>query len=1215
MVLLADGTVWTKGANARGQLGSGSTTDRSTWAPVSGLSGVSKIAAAYYTGYALLSSGSVKAWGYNNNGQVGDGTTTTQLTPVQVSGLTAGVTQVAAGVYTGFALLSNGSVKAWGNNIAGQVGDGSTTQRLTPVQVSGLTSGVTQIASANYNGFALLSNGSVRAWGNNGNGQVGDGSTTQRLTPVQVSGLTSGVTQVAAAANNGYALLADGSVKAWGFNGTGPVGDGTNTQRLAPVQVSGLTSGVTQIAAGANTGYALLADGSVRAWGRNDLGQVGDGSTTNQLAPVSVSLPAGHVVQRLGTNAVTSYAAPIVMGETTLSVDVVETTIAAGSAATVRAMVQKASDSSGVSGAPVTLTATAGAVLAAVSGSTDAAGMFQTTVTPDVWTTPGGLVSVAARNDVSSVADTVSVLGSNVVVAGGGYSSVLTQSEVVFPSPVVDAVAAGLANRWFMVLLADGTVWTKGFNGRGQLGDGSTTARSTWAPVAGLSGVTKIAAALFTAFAVLSDGSLKAWGYNNVGQVGDGSTTQRLTPVQVSGLTSGVTQITASTSAGFALLSDGSVKAWGGNNFGQVGDGSTTNRSTPVPVSGLSGVTQIAAGSYNGYALAGGSVKAWGYNDNGQVGDGSTAERLTPVQVSGLSGVTRIAAGAGTGYALAGGSVSAWGINGNGQVGDGSTTDRLTPVQVSGLTSGVTQIATAANTGYALLSSGSVSAWGANGSGQVGDGSTTDRLTPVSVSLPSGRVAQRVGANSTTSNTALIVVNSAGTIVEGPPTVSVDIVQTTIAAGSAATVRAMAQASNSSGVAGASVTLEATAGAVLGAVSGSTDYTGVFQTTVTPDTWTVPGGIVSVTARNDVSSGTDTVTVLGSNVIVAGNGYASVMAQSELVFPSPVVDALAAGSTSAWFMVLLADGTVWTKGTNTRGQLGSGSTTDRLTWAPVAGLSGVTKIAAGFDAGFALLSDGSVRAWGFNGNGQVGDGSTTNRLAPVQVSGLTSGVTQIAAGNYAGYALLSDGSVRAWGFNDNGQVGDGSTTNRLTPVQVSGLSGVTQIASGGSTGYALASGGSVWAWGANFIGQVGDGTTTARLMPVQASGLTSGATQIAAGLYTGYASLSDGSVRAWGYNNVGQVGDGSTTDRLTPVQVTGLSGVTQIVAGGSTGYALVSGGSVKAWGGNLYGQVGDGSTTARLTPVSMSLPAGHVAQRLGANSSASYTAMIVMQSS
>jgi alpha-tubulin suppressor-like RCC1 family protein len=426
----------------------------------------------------------------------------------------------------------------------------------------------------------------------------------------------------------------------------------------------------------------------------------------------------------------------------------------------------------------------------------------------------------------------------------------------------------------------------------------------------------------------------------------------------------------------------------------------------------------------------------------------------------------------------------------------------------------------------------------------------------------------------------------------------------------------MVKNASSQPVAGAAVSFSGPVGASFTPVSATTNGSGAAVTQLDLGTpWAKPGSVVSVSAVSGSDASSASFTVLGSNLVVAGAGYSAVLAQSELVFSSPVVDAVAAGLSNPWFMVLLANGTVWTKGDNGRGQLGDGSTSARSTWAPVPGLSGVRQIAAGASTGYAVLSDGSVRAWGLNEVGQLGDGSTTDRVTPVPVSGLTSGVTQIAAGDYTGFAVLSDGSVRAWGLNALGQVGDGSTTDRWTPTLVSGLSGAKQVAAGVHTGFALLSDGSVRAWGFNGLGQLGDGSTDDQLTPVPVSGLTSGVTQIAAGVHTGYALLSGGSVRAWGFNALGQVGDGSTTDRLTPVQVSGLtSGVTQIATANNTAYALLSDGSVRAWGFNSVGQVGDGSTTERHAPVSVGLPVGRIAQRLGTNSKSSYAAMIVMKS-
>jgi len=243
--------------------------------------------------------GGVKCWGDNAYGQLGDGTTTDSLTPVDVIGLASDVAAVDAGFSHTCARTTAGGVKCWGDNFSGQLGDGTTTDQAAPVDVSGLTSGVAAIAAGGAHTCALTTEGGLKCWGHNFYGQVGDGSTTaSRPTPVDVSGLTSGVAAVVAGDSHTCALTTAGGVKCWGQNYYGELGDGTTccgdpSHRATPANVSGLTSGVATIAAGTHHTCALTSAGGAKCWGNNQYGQLGDGTTCcsetqSRIVPVDV---------------------------------------------------------------------------------------------------------------------------------------------------------------------------------------------------------------------------------------------------------------------------------------------------------------------------------------------------------------------------------------------------------------------------------------------------------------------------------------------------------------------------------------------------------------------------------------------------------------------------------------------------------------------------------------------------------------------------------------------------------------------------------------------------------------------------------------------------------------------------------------------------------------------------------------------------------------
>jgi len=227
-------------------------------------------------------------------------------------------------------------------------------------------------------------------------------------------------------------------------------------------------------------------------------------------------------------------------------------------------------------------------------------------------------------------------------------------------------------------------------------------------------------------------------------------------------------------------------------------------------------------------------------------------------------------------------------------------------------------------------------------------------------------------------------------------------------------------------------------------------------------------------------------------------------------------------------------------------------------------------------------------AWGANPSGELGDGTHALRISPVEPVGLGSGVMHVAAGWYHTLAVRDNGTVMAWGLNDSGQLGNGTTDETVVPMPVSALTGVIRVSAGNDHSLALRSDGTVWAWGSNAHGQLGDGTVTDRLTPVRVFGLT-GVTDISAGVQFSLARRSDGSMRAWGANAVGQLGDGTFVDRSRPIAPVGLANVIQVSAGQGHSLALRADGQAFAWGSNALGALGDGTTVDHFIPAPVTL--------------------------
>lgn len=630
--LTTAGQVQCWGRNDYGQLGNGSISPRSpSSVPVSGLSNVVAIATGGYHTCALTTLGKVWCWGYNADGELGDGTTSSRGTPKAVG--IDNVVAITAGGHHTCALTTAGAAYCWGLNSFGQLGDGTNADSLTPVAVKSLATGVLAIRAGFAYTCALTATGGVQCWGNNDSGQLGDGTTTSRSVPMAVSDLSSGVVSIAAGGGYTCAIMTSGSVRCWGYNADGQLGDGTKgTDRLTPVDVKNL-SNVLSLAAGEDHTCATVKDGSAFCWGNDFYGQLGNGATTgDQLLPV----PVNNIGFSFG----------------------------------------------------------------AVS-----AGNFHTCAL-----TAGGGVFCWGLNDYGQVGDGT-FLNRDAPVGVHGLSS------------QISALAAGYSHT---CALTAGVVYCWGDNSYGQLGDGTNAGHKVPAVVKTLSDVRAIAAGSSHTCALTNAGSVWCWGYNFYGELGDGSTSDRSAPVQV--LPSGVAAITAGAHHTCALSTLGAVSCWGFNLDGEVGNGTYSHHeSTPTPVSGMaSGIRSVVAGGYHTCSLTTiGVMACWGFNSHGQLGDGSTTKSNVPVGVVGLPGlVASVAAGQmHTCVQTTSGVLMCWGANDLGQIGDGTTTDHPKPTcpiefcyvnAVDGLWSG--PMADSTWVGDAIWS------WGSNQNGQQGFG-------------------------------------------------------------------------------------------------------------------------------------------------------------------------------------------------------------------------------------------------------------------------------------------------------------------------------------------------------------------------------------------------------------------------------------------------------------------------------------------------------------
>ena len=283
--------------------------------------------------------------------------------------------------------------------------------------------------------------------------------------------------------------------------------------------------------------------------------------------------------------------------------------------------------------------------------------------------------------------------------------------------------------------------------------------------------------------------------------------------------------------------------------------------------------------------------------------------------------------------------------------------------------------------------------------------------------------------------------------------------------------------------------------------------------------------------------------------------------------------------------VVLNSGSINCWGNNSSGQLGNGTYDNSLAPVAVSGITNATAITSGDSSTCALLADATVRCWGTNGDLDLGVPDISNSNVPVQPTGLTN-VVQISGSDYGYCALIAGGTVKCWGANSSDQFNQGSSDDVGTPATVPGLENVVKVQSAPDNVCALIADGSVKCSGTNSDGEIGTGSTSGNLPPTQVSAVSS-AVDIAAGNEFACALISDGTVKCWGENDDNELGNNlpDVEEDATPKAVTGLTGAVAIASTYSSTCALIADRSLRCWGANYSGQLGDGTTVERYVPV------------------------------
>jgi len=684
----SNGSLWSWGDDDDGKLGYGG--GRDSLVPVQEYSQSTNwilVSAGNNHTVALKSDGTLWAWGDNRYGELGDGTESTKYTPIQEASKSTDWAHFDAGGGHTVAIKNDGTLWAWGLNNYGQLGDGTTEDKLVPTQEISQSTNWSSISIGGLHTVALKIDGTLWSWGRNSDGQLGDGTTENKHVPVQEDSQSADWRSLSAGAHYTVAIKSDRTLWAWGTNYWKQLGNERGTDKLVPTQEETQSSDWESVSAGTFHTVATKTDGTLWTWGQNTYGQFGNNSTIyRSFVPTQ---EAGKSIDWNHFDAGGGHTAAIKKDGTLWMWGVNRFGQLGNGTTTIRLLPSQEVDE-----------ATTWVYISGSYGST-----------------------VAIKSD-----GTLWGWGANWYgqLGNGTTISRVTPTQEVSQSTTWSSVST--YSEHTVAIKMDGTLWAWGENGFGQLGDNTTTDRLV--PTQEASGSTawsSVSCGYRHTAAIKTDGTLWAWGSNWKGMLGDGTTDRKYVPTQ---------EVTQSTNWNFvstggahtiAIKTDGTLWAWGYNAKGQLGNGTITEKLIPTQEdSNSTDWVSVSGGHEHTAAIkSDGTLWAWGNNDWGNLGDQTYTDRLVPTQEASQSTNWSLVS-AGFYHTIAirsNGTLWGWGYNSYGQTGDGtrSTTHSVPTQEATHSTDWSSARATRSHHTVAIKSDGTLWGWGYNAYGQLGN--------------------------------------------------------------------------------------------------------------------------------------------------------------------------------------------------------------------------------------------------------------------------------------------------------------------------------------------------------------------------------------------------------------------------------------------------------------------------------------------------------------